>query len=213
MNNMELSAGQAGAQCLKSTKCCSFQCRLQGKDEEQLEDKPALKTLLQKRLSRLDIMPAQHVKQLEQHTPQLHEAHSFLANEETCYFNTNISTEEFNASIANYDPHATIALNWSALVKKDDVQRIACGLHFIKLYNLYETGSCPSTGDASFRRRLSVGETHHRREFHIPDDSGLEAASEPLADDDMADFWEPNEQYVAQRCLLEDETFVLSARA
>ncbi|XP_064545470.1 trafficking protein particle complex subunit 8 [Drosophila montana] len=213
MNNMELCAGQAGAHCLKSVKCCSFQCRLQGKEMDELQDMPTLKTLLQTRLSRLDIMPAQHAQQLEQHAPQLQEPHSFLANEETVYFNTNISTEEFNASIASYEPHATIALSWSALVQRDDVQRVASGLHFIKLYNLYETGSCPAVGEALLWRRQSTSEPHNKREFQLPEDAGNEAASEPLADDDMADFWEPNEHYVAQRCLLEDETFVLSARA
>jgi len=211
MNKMELCDGQAGNQCLKSTKCCSFQCRMQEKNDEVVQDKPTLKSLLQMRLSRLDIMPAQ---QLEQHAAlHLQEPHSFLANEETVFFNTNISTEEFNASIASYVPHATVALSWSALVRKDDVQRVASGLHFIKLYNLYETGSCPAVGDALLRRRPSADETHNKREFQLPEDAGNEAASEPLAEDDVADFWEPNEHYVAQRCILEDESFVLSTRA
>lgn len=212
MNKMEISAGQAGEQCLKSAKCCSFQCRLQAKDEEKFQDsKPTLKALLKTRLSRFEVMPAQ---QLEQHAPQLQEPHSFLTNEETVFFNTNISTEEFNASIASYVPHATIALCWSALVRKDEVQRMASGLHFIKLYNLYETGHCPATNEALYRRRHSSDEPHNTREFQLPEDAGgYEAASEPLADDDVADFWEPNEQYVGQRCLLEDDSFVLSARA
>lgn len=215
MNKMEISAGQAGEQCLKSAKCCSFQCRLQAKDEEQFQDiKPSLKSLLNARLSRFEIMPAQHAQQLEQHAPQLQEPHSFLTNEETVFFNTNISTEEFNASISSYVPHATIALSWSALVRKDEVQRVASGLHFIKLYNLYETGCCPATNDSLFRRRLSSDSPQNTREFQLPEDEGgHEAASEPLADDDVADFWEPNETYVGQRCLLEDESFVLSARA
>jgi len=98
---------------------------MQEKADEVTQDKPNLKSLLQTRLSRLEIMPAQ---QLEQHAPPLHEPHSFLANEETVFFNTNIGTEEFNASVASYVPHATVALNWSALVRKDDVQRVASGL-------------------------------------------------------------------------------------
>ncbi|EDV97571.1 trafficking protein particle complex subunit 8 [Drosophila grimshawi] len=212
LNNMEVCAGQAGDHCLKSSKCCSFQCRLQAKDVQQFQDLPTLKTLLQTRLSRLEIMPAHHAQQLEQHTPQLQEPHSFLTNEETFYFNTNISTEEFNASVATYDPHATVAISWSALVQKNSVQRVATGLHFIKLYNLYETGSCPPVADAMLRRRLST-DGSHQHEFQLPADEGSEAASEPLGDDDVADFWEPNEHYVGQRCLLEDETFVLSARA
>ncbi|KAL7734413.1 hypothetical protein ACLKA6_010743 [Drosophila palustris] len=211
MNKMEICQGQAGNHCLKSAKCCSFQCRMQEKNDECVQDKPTLKSLLQARLSRLEIMPAQ---QLEQHAAvHLQEPHSFLANEETVFFNTNISTEEFNASIASYVPHATVALSWSALMRKDDVQRVASGLHFIKLYNLYETGSCPAVGDTLLRRRLSADETHKKREFQLPEDAGNEAASEPLAADDVADFWEPNEHYVAQRCILEDESFVLSARA
>lgn len=210
MNKMELCQGQSGNHCLKSAKCCSFQCRMQEKDDELVQDKPTLKYLLQTRLSRLEIMPAQ---QMEQHAPPLHEPHSFLANEETVFFNTNIGTEEFNASVASYVPHATVALNWTALVRKDSVQRIAIGLHFIKLYNLYETGSCPAVGDTLLRRRPSADETHNKREFQLPEDAGNEAASEPLADDDVEDFWEPNENYVAQRCFLEDESFVLTARA
>lgn len=215
MNKMEISAGQAGEQCLKSAKCCSFQCCLQAKDEEKFQDnKPTLKSLLTARLSRCDVMPAQHAQQLEQHAPHLQEPHGFLTNEETVFFNTNISTEEFNASIASYVPHATISISWSALVRKDEVQRVASGLHFIKLYNLYETGCCPTANDTLFRRRLSSDEPHNTREFQLPADAGgYEAASEPLADNDMADFWEPNEHYVGQRCLLEDDSFVLSARA
>lgn len=211
MNKMELCHGQAGHHCLKSTKCYSFQCRMQEKNDERIEEKPTLKSLLQTRLSRLEINPSQQLEQ--QAAWHLQDPHSFLANEETVFFNTNISTEEFNASIASYVPHATVALSWSALVKMDNVQRVANGLHFIKLYNLYETGSCPAVGDALLRRRASADETHNKREFQLPEDAGNEAASEPLADDDVADFWEPNEHYVAQRCILEDESFVLSARA
>ncbi|KAH8371336.1 hypothetical protein KR093_006982 [Drosophila rubida] len=210
MNKMEICPGQAGNHCLKSTKCCSFQCRMQTKNEEQLQEKSTLKSLLQSRLSRVDVMPAQQSDQL---APQLHEPHSFLSNEETVFFNTNISTEEFNASIATYVPHATVALSWSALLRKNEVQRVASGVHFIKLYNLYETGSCPAVGEALLRRRPSGDEPQNKHEFQLPEDAANEAASEPLADDDVADFWEPNEHYVSQRCILEDESFVLSARA
>ncbi|ALC44776.1 l-3-76BDm [Drosophila busckii] len=213
MNNMELATGQAGAQCLKAAKCCSFQCRLLAKDPEQFPNIPTLKSLLHTRLSRLEIMPAKNAQQLDQHMPTLQEPHSFLANEETNYFNTNISTEEFNATIASYVPHVTLALSWSALVQQNEMQRVASGLHFIKLYTLYETGSCPGAVEAVYRRRLSMEVEQSTHEFQLPEEFGNEAATEPLGDDDVADFWEPNEHYVSQRCLLEDETFVLTARA
>lgn len=217
MNSMGVSPGQAGAQCLKSSICCNFQCRLLEKEtQEEYKDIPSIKTLLHSRLSHLKILPAQHAQQVEQHMPPIHDPHSFLTNEETVYFNTNISTEEFNASVADYVPHATLVLSWSALVAREEGQRLACGLHFIKLYKLFETGHCPAAPTASFlRRRHSSDDTlDNRREFPLPEGAlNNEDAWQPLADADEEDYWEPNENYVGQRCLLEDESFVMAVKA
>ncbi|SPP76613.1 trafficking protein particle complex subunit 8 [Drosophila guanche] len=216
MDSMGVSAGQAGGQCLKSSKFCSLQFRLQEKGlKEHFNDIPTIKTLLQSRLSHLKIMPAQHAQQVEQHMPSLHDPHSFLTNEETVFFNTNISTEEFNASIAGYVPHATLALSWSAIVAREGGPQLASGLHFIKLYKLYETGHCPATtAETMLRRRLSSDNAENKhREFQLPEVApSNEKASEPLAEDENEDYWEPNENYVGQRCLLEDESFVLAAK-
>ncbi|XP_017034499.1 trafficking protein particle complex subunit 8 [Drosophila kikkawai] len=217
LNSVGVGAGQAGAQCLKSSICCNFQCRLleRGKREE-FQDIPAIKTLLQSRLSHLKVMPAQHAQQVEQGMPAMHDPHSFLTNEETMFFNTNISTEEFNASIAGYIPHATLVLSWSALVAREEGLRLASGLHFIKLYKLFETGHCPaSPAEAFLRRRQSSYEPLDKlKEFPLPDGAvDNEEACEPLADDDEEDYWEPNDVYVGQRCLLEDESFVMAVKA
>ncbi|XP_017072422.1 trafficking protein particle complex subunit 8 [Drosophila eugracilis] len=215
MNNMGVSKGQAGPQCLKSSICCNFQCRLQEKEKkEEFQDIPSIKTLLQSRLSHLKILPAHHAQQVEQHMPTIQERHSFLTNEETVYFNTNISTEEFNASIADYIPHATLALSWSALVAREEGQRLACGLHFIKLYKLFETGHCPAAPIGTFVRRRQSADDSNRREFTLPDSAVKnEEAWQPLADADEEDYWEPNDNYVGQRCLLEDESFVMAVKA
>ncbi|EDV40855.1 uncharacterized protein Dana_GF10721 [Drosophila ananassae] len=217
MNSVGVRPGQAGAQCLKSSIGCNFQCRLQERDtKEEFQDIPTIKTLLQSRLSHLKVMPAQHVHQVEQHLPAIHDPHSFLTNEETVFFNTNISTEEFNASIAGYVPHATLALGWSALVAREEGQRLASGLHFIKLYKLYETGHCPASPAESLlrRRHSSDAPLGNLREFPLPEGSlNNEEACELVVDDQEEDYWEPNEHFVGQRCLLEDESFVLAVKA
>ncbi|XP_017042382.1 trafficking protein particle complex subunit 8 [Drosophila ficusphila] len=217
MNSMGVSPGQAEAQCLKSSICCNFQCRLQERTKkEDFQDIPSIKTLLQSRLSHLKIMPAQHAQQVEQTMPAIQEPYSFLTNEETVYFNTNISTEEFNASIAAYVPHATLAISWSALVAREEGQRLASGLHFIKLYKIFETGHCPAAPMGAFLRRRpsSDDSTDSRREFPLPEEAiNNEEACQPLADADEEDYWEPNDNYVGQRCLLEDETFVMAVKA
>ncbi|KAI8041530.1 hypothetical protein M5D96_005795 [Drosophila gunungcola] len=217
MNSMGVSPGQAGAQCLKSSICCNFQCRLRERDnKEEFKDIPSIKSLLQSRLSHLKILPAQHAPQVEQHMPTIHEPHSFLTNEETVYFNTNISTEEFNASIAGYEPHATLAISWSALVSREEGQRLASGQHFIKLHKLFETGHCPAAPMGAFlRRRPSADDSlDNRREFPLPEGAvNNEEACQPLAEADEEDYWEPNENYVGQRCLLEDESFVMAVKA
>jgi len=217
MNSMGVSPGQAGSQCLKSSICCNFQCRLQERDKkEEFQDIPSIKSLLQTRLSHLKIMPAQHAQQVDQYMPTIHEPQSFLTNEETVYFNTNISTEEFNASIAGYAPHATLALSWSALVAREEGQRVACGQHFIKLSKLYETGHCPAAPTGAFqRRRQSPDEPiDNGREFPLPEGAvNNEEAWQPLANAEEEDYWEPNDNYVGQRCLLEDESFVMAVKA
>ncbi|XP_017127642.1 trafficking protein particle complex subunit 8 [Drosophila elegans] len=217
MNSMGVSPGQAGAQCLKSSICCNFQCRLRERDnKEEFKDIPSIKSLLQSRLSHLKILPAQHAQQVEQLMPAIQEPHSFLTNEETVYFNTNISTEEFNASIAGYVPHATLAISWSALVSREEGQRLASGQHFIKLHKLFETGHCPAAPMGAFlRRRPSADDSlDNRRELPLPEGAvNNEEACQPLAEADEEDYWEPNENYVGQRCLLEDESFVMAVKA
>ncbi|KAH8367739.1 hypothetical protein KR084_002176 [Drosophila pseudotakahashii] len=217
LNSMGVIPGQAGAQCLKSSICCNFQCRLQERDtKEEFQDIPSIKTLLQSRLSHLKILPAQHAQQVEQHMPPIYEPHSFLTNEETVYFNINISTEEFNASIGGYVPHATLAISWSALVAREEGQRLACGMHFIKLYKLFETGQCPAAPIGAFQRRRQSADDSisNQREFPLPEGAvNNEEAWQPLAEADEEDYWEPNDNYVGQRCLLEDESFVMAVKA
>ncbi|KAH8242084.1 hypothetical protein KR026_000812 [Drosophila bipectinata] len=217
MNGEGVRAGQAGDLCLKSSISCNFQCRLQERGtKEQFQDIPTIKTLLQSRLSHRKLMPVQNLQQVEQHLPAIHDPHSFLTNEETVFFNTNISTEEFNASIARYVPHATLALSWSALVVREEGQRLTSGLHFIKLYKLYETGHCPaSPAESLLRRRQSSDEPlENLREFPLPEGSlNNEEACELVVDDQEEDYWEPNEHFVGKRCLLEDESFVLAVKA
>ncbi|XP_068148703.1 LOW QUALITY PROTEIN: trafficking protein particle complex subunit 8 [Drosophila tropicalis] len=222
MDKMGISAGQAGEHSLKSQKSCSFQSRLQAnqdsKDEEfsKQATMPSIKQLLASRLSHLKIMPINRNSDLL----PLEDPRSFLANEETIFFPTNISTEDFNAIVASYLPHSTLALSWSAIISQVEGrnERFVNGLHFIKLYNLYEAGSCPSgevsaASEVLLRRKSKEGEKGpSKREFQLSEDK-IAGAPDPNEQyelfSDEKEHWEPNENYIGHRCLLEDESFVM----
>lgn len=212
--------------CLKPSKTASFQCRLK---PSQRKDKPLPQDILKTRLSYMDIIEQTKTpNHLEQNIPKMSELYSFLANNETVYFNTSITTEEFNNIVASYEPHTTIAICWTAAIVQNSVQRTAFGQHFVQLRNIYEKRTCPAQPDEIKQFKSSHLDREQQKQFNIQqfwdklpqeintlllDTEGDKATERylPFGDDD--DFWETNETYVGQRCLLEDESFLITSKA
>lgn len=160
----------------------------------------------------------------EQHIPKMSEMYSFLTNHETIYFNTNITTEEFNNIVASYEPHTTLAVCWTAAIVQNSIQRLAYGQHFVQLKYLYEKKSCPLTGelkqfknhDNDQEKLFAIAEFARKKAHAINEvllDDKIKAEQLQTFDDDEDDFWESNDAYVGQRCLLEDETFLVTTKA
>uniref|UniRef100_A0A1I8NQR6 Trafficking protein particle complex subunit 8 n=1 Tax=Stomoxys calcitrans TaxID=35570 RepID=A0A1I8NQR6_STOCA len=225
INQMEISTGLQGDNCLKPSKNASFQCRLT--ERTSAADKPLPQELLKSRLSYMNIYTKKPANNTEPNIPKMSEMYSFLTKHETVFFNPSITTEEFNNIVASYKPHTTIAICWSAAIVQNSQQRQAYGQHFIQLKNIYEKKACPYQTDEikQFRHDL---DKEHEKQFNIqqfcskpPQDiyELLDAESGknterymPFGDDDD-DFWEPNEMYVGQRCFLEDESFLVASKA
>lgn len=160
----------------------------------------------------------------EQNIPKMCEMYSFLANHETIYFNTNISSEEFNNIVASYEPHTTLAVCWTAAIVQNSIQRLAYGQHFVQLKYLYEKKSCPLTGelkqfknlDKDQEKKLTIAEFAEKKPQEINEalvDEAVRNEQLQTFDDDEDDYWETNETYVGQRCMLEDESFLITTKA
>uniref|UniRef100_A0A1B0B6W0 Trafficking protein particle complex subunit 8 n=1 Tax=Glossina palpalis gambiensis TaxID=67801 RepID=A0A1B0B6W0_9MUSC len=224
-NQMEISAGLLGDRSLKSSKSASFQCRLQPSPHEKNKAISSFQNLLAERLSYREVMPANAVPNEYPTMPQLSAVYSFLTNHETTYFNFNITTEEFNKILANYEPHSTLAVCWAAAVVQNGLQRLAQGQHFVQLKYLYEKNSCPLTDSKQFslldkdnlsEKKIAIDEFANKKFLEINDlCRELFEKSEIQTDfnEDTEDHWEVNDNYIGQRCLLEDDTFLLSAKA
>ncbi|XP_005180658.1 trafficking protein particle complex subunit 8 [Musca domestica] len=236
INQMEIASGLLGENCIKPSKTASYQCRLMPSHANGAanENKPLPQNLLKARLSHLDMMPSKLQQQHEQNLPKMFELHSFLANHETVYFNASITTEEFNNIVASYEPHTTIAICWTAAIVQNSIQRQAYGQHFIQLKTIYEKRTCPLQTDEikQFKSNLDRDQLQHLNIQQFCDKhpleinailSQMEAADrsterylpfgDATAEEGEDDFWEPNEMYVGQRCLLEDESFLLATKA
>lgn len=215
--------------CLKSTKTASFQCRLLKSATQPVipSDIPP-QDILKTRLSYMDVMPMKSSTSTEPNIPKMSEMYSFLANHETIYFNTNITTEEFNNIVASYEPHTTLAICWTAAIVQNSIQRLAYGQHFVQLKYLYEKKTCPLTGelkqfknfDEYQEKLITIAEfgrknSNEINEVLLDKDKTNIRSGEQLQtfDDDEDDFWEPNDTYVGQRCLLEDDTFLVLTKA
>lgn len=192
-----------------------------------LHSNSSQKDILKARLSYMDINSSNRKEGLqlpEQNIPKIFEMYSFLANHETIYFNTNITTEEFNNIVATYEPHTTLAICWSAVIVQNSIQRLTNGQHFVQLKYLYEKKTCPLTSelkqfknvDKDEERLLTIAEFANKKPQDIHQILGndkIKLEQLQTFDDDEDDFWEPNESYVGQRCLLEDDTFLIAAKA
>lgn len=172
--------------------------------------------MIQNRLSCIDIKSSSLNKDQSNsnHIPSCKELYSFLAKHETVFFNSNISSEEFNSLVATYIPHITICLNWSATVWHHSQPRETHGQHFVQLQSLYETIACPPQ-----QRKLMSLDKSNTKAIKICDLKTLlqtesKNTNESFNDDlDEDEFWEENDNNVAKRCLLEDESFMLSIKA
>ena len=185
------------------------------------------KDILERRLSYMDIITSKSKEGFqmpEQNIPKMCEMYSFLANHETIYFSTNITTEEFNNIVATYEPHTTLAICWSAAIVQNSIQRITYGQHFVQLKYLYEKKTCPLTGelkhfknlDKDEEKLLTISEFAKKEPQQINEilvDDKIKLEQLQTFDDNEDDFWEPNETYVGQRCLLEDDTFLITTKA
>lgn len=208
---------------MKPLKTASFQCRLLGTNKDE-HDKPLANDILNARLSHMDVM---HSRPLEQNIPKMNEMYSFLANHETVYFNTNITTEEFNNIVATYEPHTTLALCWTAAIVQNSIQRLAYGQHFVQLRNIYERRTCPPQTDEikqfkhldkDLQKELNIDAFYRKKPQEINEILSKENTKnnerlQPFDEDEDDDFWEPNETYVGQRCLIEDDSFLLAGKA
>ncbi|XP_037938584.1 trafficking protein particle complex subunit 8 [Teleopsis dalmanni] len=203
-NNLELSVGQLGDHCLKSSKSASFQCRLLKSCVNGQEDK-SFSELLKSRFSEINVMPVKNYKE-GNHLPLLYDTNSFLVKQETVFFNSNISTEDFNALTTRQDSHSTVAINWTASIVHNSQQRIAHGTHFVTLRYLHEYESCPSLSQIPYRKQ-----EHTTRLIDFYNQFKPENEIEIAEIDE--DYWEENDNFVGSRCLLEDENFLLTVKA
>lgn len=174
-------------------------------------------------------MQTKNPNPFEPNVPKMSELYSFLANHETVYFNTSITTEEFNNIVASYEQHTTIAICWTAAIVQNSIQRQAYGQHFIQLKNIYEKRTCPAQTheikqfkslqlDKEQQKQLNIQQFCDKLPQEINalllDTDGDKATERYLPfGDDEDDFWESNEMYVGQRCLLEDESFLVASKA
>ena len=178
--------------------------------------------------------------------PALDASQSFLINHETIFFSPSLSTEDFNNIFSAKDPHITLAINCSNILisnsptsqSNESEQRMAHGIRFIQLRNLFESGTCPSSGTKS---KLHLMDTKSNQQDLLPINEAvllnktkiLENGKKILADeyyttiddndqddDDEAnvdDFWDDDKnsttKNISQRCLLHDESYVISTKA
>lgn len=173
-------------------------------------DTSRVENYIRGRLSSVDIFPVNN--HTDNQIPKSHELYSFFIKNETKFFNSNITTEEFNTTVGMTDPHMTIALNWTAAVVVNSAQRIAHGQHFVQLRHLYENIYCPETN--LYNTKAGAVQTMKIYELTLKDTSKYERRRDRIFDDgdDDEDNWEPNNNYVGKRCLLEDELFAVSGK-
>ncbi|CAD7006198.1 unnamed protein product [Ceratitis capitata] len=226
-NQMEIATGGDGARYLPLGKSMNFQCRLE-RNNNKFTSPPA--KLLYERVSFVNIIPSINADKAHQHIPSVHEMYGFLAKHETLYFNTNITTDEFNSAVLSTDPHTTVILNWAAHVKlagKDDAQRLVAGQHFVQLRNLYETTTClgAQPSHAVVEIIAKPQQVRSIAEFALTDTDAqpfavyadeqrwVDDEDDAVGDDDAASYWELNTDYVGKRCLLLDESLTLAIKA
>lgn len=177
----------------------------------------------------MSVKTAASNSQNEQLIPKIHTMYGFLAKHETTYFNTSLTSEEFNNIIATKDTHATVVLCWTAVVVQNSQQRIAQGQHFVQIRNMYESRSCPPNA-SQLIRPMFVGKTslnrntdisiEHLAEMSVQQINELckELCDNPEPPEDIFididdNFWKIRATNIGERCYLEDDPSALSAKA
>ncbi|XP_055532257.1 trafficking protein particle complex subunit 8 [Wyeomyia smithii] len=180
---------------LKTNETLSLRCNLQKRSDE-VKFGGNIREYISDKLSTISIRaPSEDMIQC---LPNFHSTGSFLMKNETKYIRVYESTnnEEFNQIISNLDRHMTISVNWSAHINDNGSSRLAYGQHFVQLRNLYDPVFCPPS-----ERHQQVIFTHNEVIYSIFDD--LEQVI-PKQDPEMDDGWGINNNFVAQRCFLEE---------
>lgn len=134
-------------QLLLPTELLNLRCGLEERtddDKPKADSKTDQVRFIANQLSKLTIKEQpQTLLSMETST------NTFLMKEETKYlrvFGQTSNNEEFNQIVSHSDPHMTLVLNWSAVVKDNNataVQRTAKGQHFVQMRHLYESSCCP----------------------------------------------------------------------
>ncbi|KAL1402335.1 hypothetical protein pipiens_006143 [Culex pipiens pipiens] len=182
---------------LKTNETLSLRCNLQ-KRPEDVRFGGDIREYISDKLSTVSIRApdAEAVRSL----PNFHATDSFLLKTETKYIRVYESSnnEEFNQIISSLDRHMTVCVNWSGHINDNGSSRDAYGQHFVQLRNLYDSAFCPP----SERQQQQVTTfTHNEVVYSIYDN--LDEVI-PKADEALEDGWGVNNNFVAQRCFLEE---------
>ncbi|XP_062542620.1 trafficking protein particle complex subunit 8 [Armigeres subalbatus] len=180
---------------LKTNETLSLRCNLQKRPEE-VKFGTDVREYISDKLSTVSIRApsAEMIACL----PSFHATGSFLMKNETKYIRVYESSnnEEFNQIISSLDRHMTVCVNWSGQINDNGSSRKAYGQHFVQLRNLYDAVFCPPS-----ERHQQVIFTHNEVVYSIYDN--LDEVI-PKPDDGLDDGWGVNNNFVAQRCFLEE---------
>ncbi|XP_053684049.1 trafficking protein particle complex subunit 8 isoform X2 [Sabethes cyaneus] len=180
---------------LKTNETLSLRCNLQRRSGE-VKFGGNIREYISDKLSTVSIRaPSEDMIRC---LPNFHSTGSFLMKNETKYIRVYESTnnEEFNQIVSTLDRHMTVSVNWSANINDNGSSRPAYGQHFVQLRNLYDAVFCPPS-----ERHQQVTFTHNEVIYSIFDD--LDRIL-PKEDPELDEGWGFNNNFVAQRCFLEE---------
>lgn len=182
---------------LKTNETLSLRCNLQKRPDE-VKFVGDIREYISDKLSTISIRTPS--AEMVECLPNFHSTGSFLMKNETKFIRVyeNTNNEEFNHIISSLDRHMTVCVNWSAQINDNGSSRAAFGQHFVQLRNLYDAAFCPPS-----ERQQQVTFTHNEVVYSIYDN--LDEVI-PKADEGLDNSWGVNNNYVAQRCFLEENT-------
>ncbi|XP_058458900.1 trafficking protein particle complex subunit 8 [Malaya genurostris] len=180
---------------LKTNETLSLRCNLQKRPDE-VKFVGDVREYISDKLSTISIRAPS--EEMIQCLPSFYSTGSFLMKNETKYIRVYESTnnEEFNQIISNLDRHMTVCVNWSAQINDNGSSRLAYGQHFVQLRILYDSVFCPPS-----EKHQQVTFTHNEVVYSIYDN--LDQIF-PKPDPEKDDGWAFNNNFVAQRCFLEE---------